>query len=75
MYLYKRNIYNILLTKTTAAQNEVALSYHTERGLFFLTVFFAAAIVLLSYDTNFYRSRNKFVQTLSSARTGDNKGR
>ena len=28
----------ILLTKTTAAQNEVALSYHKVRGLYFLAV-------------------------------------
>ena len=28
----------ILLTKTTAAQNEVALSYHIVRGLYFLAV-------------------------------------
>ena len=34
----------ILLTKATAAQNEVALSYHGMRGLYFLAVVFAAAI-------------------------------
>ena len=34
----------ILLTKTTAAQNEVALSYHRERGLYFLAVVFVATI-------------------------------
>ena len=34
----------MLLTKTTAAQNEVALSYHTVRGLCFLAVIFAATI-------------------------------
>ena len=28
----------ILLTKTTAAQNEVALSYHKVRGLYFLAI-------------------------------------
>ena len=28
----------ILLIKTTAAQNEVALSYHKVRGLYFLAV-------------------------------------
>ena len=28
----------ILLTKTTATQNEVALSYHKVRGLYFLAV-------------------------------------
>ena len=30
----------ILLTKTTAAQNDVALSYHRVRGLYFLAVVF-----------------------------------
>ena len=30
----------ILLTKTTAAQNEDALSYYTVRGLYFLAVIF-----------------------------------
>ena len=34
----------IHLTKTTAAQNAVALSYHTVRGLYFLAVVFAATI-------------------------------
>ena len=37
---------NILLTKTTAAQNEIALSYHRVRGLYFLAVFFVATIVI-----------------------------
>ena len=32
----------LLLTKTTAAQNEVALSYRRVYGLYFLTVVFAA---------------------------------
>ena len=34
----------MFLTKTTAAQNEDALSYHRVRGLYFLTVIFAATI-------------------------------
>ena len=33
---------NILLTKTTAAQNEVALNYHRVHGLYFLAAFFFA---------------------------------
>ena len=33
-----------LLTKTTAAQNEVALSYYTVRGLYFLAVVFAVTV-------------------------------
>ena len=35
----------IHLTKTTAAQNGVAFSYHSARGLYFLAVVFVAAIV------------------------------
>ena len=34
----------ILLTKTTAAQNGVALSYHKVRGLYFLAVVFMRSI-------------------------------
>ena len=36
---------NILLTKTTAAQNGVALSYHKTHGLYFLAVVSVAIIV------------------------------
>ena len=35
-----------LLTKTTTAQNEAALSYHGVRGLYFLAVVFVATIIL-----------------------------
>ena len=35
----------ILLTKTTAARNGVALSYHSVRGLHFLAVVFVRSIV------------------------------
>ena len=35
----------ILPIKTTAAQNEVALSYHRVRGLYFQAVFFVVTIV------------------------------
>ena len=35
----------ILLTKTTAEQNEDALSYHRVRGLYFLAVVFVRSIV------------------------------
>ena len=35
------------LTKTTAAQNEDALSYHRVRGLYFQAVVFVATIVIL----------------------------
>ena len=34
----------IVLTKTTAAQNEVALTYHRVCGLYFLTVVFVGSI-------------------------------
>ena len=34
----------ILLIKTTAAQNEVALSYHKARGVYFLAVVFVTTI-------------------------------
>ena len=37
---------NILLAKTTAAQNEAALSYHKVRGLQFLAVFLGVTIVM-----------------------------
>ena len=39
-------VYTTLLIKTTAARNEVALSYHRVRGLYFLAVVFAATIYI-----------------------------
>ena len=36
---------SILVTKTTAAQNEVALSYHRVHGVNFLAVVFTATVV------------------------------
>ena len=36
----------MLLTKTTAAQNEIALNYHSVRGLYFLAVVFLTTIFL-----------------------------
>ena len=44
----KNEMIYILLTKTTAAQNEVALSYHNVRGLYFLVVVFVGTIVTVS---------------------------
>ena len=46
----------ILHTKTTAAQNEVALSYHKLRGLYFLAVVFVRSIVSMPqrHVTNYY---------------------
>ena len=49
-YLYE---IHILLTKTTAAQREVALSYCRLRGLYFLAVVFAATIVRSIYSKGF----------------------
>ena len=37
----------ILLTKTAAAENEVALSYHRVRGLCFLAFIFVETIVVI----------------------------
>ena len=39
------SVANILLTKTTAPENEVALTYHRVRGLYFQTVIFAATMI------------------------------
>ena len=47
-----RNNQTILLTKTTAAQNEDALSYHRVRGLYFQAVVFVATIVSLRLLSN-----------------------
>ena len=41
---------NILLTGITVSQNEVALSYHTVRGLYFMAVIFTATIKLGKND-------------------------
>ena len=35
---------NIPLTEITAAENEIVLSYHRARGLYFLAVVFTAAL-------------------------------
>ena len=40
----KHRMLSILITKTTATQNDVPLSYHKVRGLYFKAVIFAAAI-------------------------------
>ena len=44
------NFIYILLTKTTAAQNDVVLTYYRVRGLFFLAVVFVRSIVLRFND-------------------------
>ena len=43
-------VLTILLTKTTAARNGVALSYHRLRGLYFLAVVFVRSIDHLVYN-------------------------
>ena len=44
-YVFCRIFKVILLTKTTAAQNEVALSHHRVRRLYFLADVFATTMV------------------------------
>ena len=46
----------ILLTKTTAVQNDVALSYHRVRGLYFLAVVFVRSIVCFCIAYIVYRA-------------------
>ena len=41
-------IVRVSLTKTTAAQNEVALSYHIVHGLCFLAVVFSATMIVIT---------------------------
>ena len=40
-------LFTIFFTKTAAAQNEVAFSYHSVRGLYFLPVVSAATITVI----------------------------
>ena len=47
-------LHTVLLTKTTAAQNEAALNYHRGRGLYFLAVVFVRRIVC--NKAQFFRS-------------------
>ena len=51
--IYKSFKDSILLTKTTAAQNEVVLGYHRVRGLYFLAVIFAATMVIIEIKLNY----------------------
>ena len=47
--------FSILLTKTTAAQTEDALSYYRVRGLYFLAIVFVTTIVTVYlYSVNIY---------------------
>ena len=47
------NMIYMLLTKTAATQNEVALSYHTVRGLYFLAVVFVATMYDVIYQLRY----------------------
>ena len=47
----------ILLTKTTAARNGVALSYHRVRGLCFLAGVFVRSIVYIAHMLQMYEQR------------------
>ena len=49
LFLFRKLGIPILLTETTAAQNEVVLSYHRVRGLHFLAVVFVATILLFTH--------------------------
>ena len=63
-FVFKPKIKNIiLLTKITFTQNEVALSYHRVRGLYFLAVIFAATI--LCSGTEGYTVTNKTINSIS----------
>ena len=53
----------IVLTKTTAAQNEVALSYRRVRGLYFLAVVFMRSINVIVF-TEYRRPNNSNVYIL-----------
>ena len=48
--LLETYVVTIHLTKTTAAQNDVALSYGSLRGLYFLAVIFVRSIVTMKYE-------------------------
>ena len=49
----------ILLTKITPEQKEVALSYHRERGLYFLIDIFEAYTVSIPLDSLFFLWQRK----------------
>ena len=42
----------IVVAKTTAAQNEVALRYYRVRGLYFLAVFVTTTIIQFNFSRN-----------------------
>ena len=60
--------YLILLTKTTAAQNEVALSYHRVRGLYVLVVFFVATIIYIVIKNSKIKTVRPYYSYWSSSR-------
>ena len=44
---------SIVLTEITTVQNEVAVNYDNVRGLYFLAVIFAVAILLTLYNVSY----------------------
>ena len=52
----------ILLTKTTAVQNEVALSYHRVRGLCFQAVIFGETIIISIVLPKFYIPNDSYLR-------------
>ena len=48
--VFSIGVNTILLAKTTAAQNEVAHSYHKVRGLYFQAVVFVRSVIALLLD-------------------------
>ena len=65
MYTKINSIYKILLTKTTAVENEVALSYHRMRGLYFLAVVFASTIESIVSTVQLLLNVSKLISILS----------
>ena len=59
----------MLLTKTTVAENEVLLSYHRVRGLYFLAVVFAATIIVQNEDIGKHHKQHLSVGLCKQAQT------
>ena len=57
--MYNGTTLYILLTKTTAAQNGVALIYRKMRGLYFLAVVFMRRIIPFGFLTTYYSRAHK----------------
>ena len=55
----------ILHIKTTAAQNEVVVSYHKARGLYFLAVVFVGTIELQSHRPRMCETISRVIEMLT----------